>query len=343
MTSIGTYGFVNAKVRAMRSFLLTAALYRSMIETRSFRELLGVLSKTDYQKMIKQLESSGPLAIEHILLTEEIHRLQKIARFSKNDPHQMVRLFLERYDVEKLKTLLRLWHKKGGINTQIFEKRIVYDLPMDAILKAENLEGIVLLLEGTPFQDILEKHIQDYKEQKTVFPLELALDKEYYGRLWQTTTKLNRRDRRIAQRLFGIEIDLKNLDWINRFRTYYQTPASEIESYLLPHGYRLGSEQLQTVFGGGNVTEIITKIIRGSAFSLPKELDENTVSQIIENFLYQILAFEAKRAFSEFPFSIGSILGYMILQRMESKNLKTIIYAKSYNLPAEKIEDHLVL
>ncbi len=327
----------------MRSYLLTAALYRSMIESRSFRELLDVLSKTDYQKIIKQLESSGPLTIEYILLTEEIHRLQKIARFSKQDPHQMVELFLERYDVEKLKTLLRLWHKKGETNTHIYKKKIVYDLPVDAILTAENLEGIVLLLEGTPFQNILEKHIQDYKEQKTVFPLELALDKEYYGRLWQTATTLNRRDRRIAQRLFGIEIDLKNLDWINRFRTYYQTPASEIQSYLLPHGYRLGSEEFQTVFGGENVTKILTKIIQGSALSLPEELDEKTVSQIIENFLYQILAVEAKRAFSEFPFSIGSILGYMILQRIESKNLKTIIYAKSYHLPPAKIEDHLVL
>ena len=91
------------------------------------------------------------------------------------------------------------------------------------------------------------------------------------------------------------------------------------------------------------MTEILTKIIRGSALSLPGELDENAVSQIIENFLYHVLAVEAKHAFSEFPFSIGSILGYMILQRIESKNLKTIIYAKSYNLPASKIEDHLVL
>ncbi|MBN2029657.1 V-type ATPase subunit [bacterium] len=343
MTSIGTYGLVNAKVRAMRSFLLTTALYRSMIEAQSFRELLNVLSKTDYQKLIKQLESSDPLAIERILLTEEIHRLQKIARISKNDPHQMVQLFIEKYDVEKLKTLLRLWHKKGEKNTKIYEKKIVYDLPVDAILSAKDAGEIVLLLEGTPFQKTLEKHIAEYNEQKTVFPLELALDKDYYSRLWHTATKLNRRDRRIAQRLFGIEIDLKNLDWINRFRTYYDTPSSEIESYLLPHGYRLGSKEFQTVFGGGNVSKILIKIIDGSDLSLPEELGENTVSQIIEHFLYQVLAVEAKRAFSEFPFSIGAILGFMVLQRIESKNLKTLIYAKSYNLPPDKIEDHLVL
>ncbi|MCJ7812820.1 V-type ATPase subunit [bacterium] len=327
----------------MRSFLLTAALYRSMIEAKGYREILAVLSKTNYQGMVNQLESSETWAFEKIFLSEEIHRLQKIAKLCKNDPHQMTLLCIERYDVEKMKVLLRLWHKKEKTNAHIYEEKIVYHLPVNAILSTENLEEIILLLEGTPFQQILSRFIQMYKDRKTIFPLELALDKDYFERIWQATAKLNQRDRRIAQRLFGIEIDLTNLDWMNRFRTYYNTSSAEIGSFLLPHGYQLGSEEIQTVLEKKNIAEILTKINGGIHASLTEEREEISLSQMIEYFLYRVLSSEAKHAFSEFPFSIGAILGYMVLQRIESKNLKTLIYAKSYHLPSAQIESLLVL
>ncbi len=343
MTSIGTYGFINAKVRAMRSFLLTAALYRSMIEAKSYQELLAVLSKTDYNKMIDRLESSETVAFEKIFLSEEIYRLQKIANLCKNDLHQLTLLCLERYDVEKMKTILRQWHKKEKTHVQIHEEKIIYHLPVDAILSTDSLEGIILLLEGTPFQQTLSRSVQVYKDRKTTFPLELALDKDYFDRVWQTIEKLNRRDRQIAQRIFGIEIDLKNLDWINRFRTYYDASSAEIGSFLLPHGYRLGSEEIQTVLAKKNISEILSKITHGIPVLLTEKTEETSLSQMIEHFLYQVLSSEAKRAFSGFPFSIGTILGYMILQRIESKNLKTLIYAKLYHLPSTQIEGLLVL
>jgi len=66
-------------------------------------------------------------------------------------------------------------------------------------------------------------------------------------------------------------------------------------------------------------SEEITKLI--------KELIEENMS-FIENFLHEVLLKEIKRALSGYPFTIGAILGYVVLKRNETKNIISLLYAK---------------
>jgi vacuolar-type H+-ATPase subunit C/Vma6 len=342
MTSISTYGFVNAKVRTKRSFLLTATLYHSMIEAQNLQELCSILLKTRYREMIEQLKSPTPLVIERALFGEEVRQLQQIAKHMKNDPHRMISLSMERYEIERLKIVLRQLHRKDKAPIPLYRKKILYDLPVDLLLSSDSLKSFVLLLEGTPYHKILTEVLPLYDERKTLFPLELALDKDLFNRIWEATTLLNRRDLRIARRLFGIEIDLRNIDWINRFRTYYNAPSADVEGWLLPHGYRLGSEDIQALLSKENVSDALAKATAGFRVPLPEDREGDNFMQAIESFLYRVLFSEAKRSFGEYPFSIGAILGYIVLQRIESKNLRTLIHAKSYDLTTQEIENLLI-
>ncbi len=169
---------------------------------------------------------------------------------------------------------------------------------------------------------------------------------------------LNARDRAVVRRLVGIEIDLKNLDWISRFRNYYKLPFAEIRDLLLPNGSKIGAEALADFAAEGRMSDAAARVARGTGILLPESdifpreqsrpADRDAIfgaSQLdaMERFLSHILLSEARRAFRGNPLCIGSILGYFYCLRMETRNLKTLLTGKRYGIPAPQIESYLVV
>lgn len=342
MGSIGTCGFINAKVRTMRSFLLTESVYRALVSAQTVEEFFSVLSQTRFRGAVEKIKDKTPEEIEEALLLEEIQGIRLIEKNSRGSFRALVSLFLDKYEVEKLKILLRSWYRRKRIAPRILRESIVYDFPVDAIVAASDLDDIVTLLAGTPFQGVLYRAAQEYEEKGSLFSLELALDKDLFHRLWEATESLPKKDRRIARRLLGIEIDLRNIQWIGRFRKYYNMSSAEIGNVLLPYGYRMEEGDYQKLASGGDILKAVG-LIRKEAAALQEFSQEESDLNSVERILYHILLLEAKRAFREFPFSIGSILGYIVLLQIETKNLKTLYEAKMYKLSSQQAEDLLVL
>lgn len=342
MTAINTYAFLNAKVRAMRSNLMSTAFYKSMIEAYDQQDLYQLLIQSRFRNRIEQLGYHDAQAIECQLLLEEIDQLNVIRKYAKDPVKSFVHSLLERYDSEKVKTLLRCWHHKGASQFQPIREKIVADIPIDLVLNAPDLETIGTLLLTTPFGKSILAAASDYKSYQTLFPVELALDRGTFQRLVDVSSGLKRKDKHIVRRLLGIEIDIKNLGWIGRFKSYYDLSAAEIMIHLLPQGYRLSMDHIRKILAGGSLQEALVEVLKGTQLRIPVELDDTLALDTMERFLYEILLYEAKRAFSDFPFSIGAVLGYFYLMRIETKNIRTLFQAKGYALTAEQTESLLV-
>ncbi|MBN2104007.1 V-type ATPase subunit [bacterium] len=341
MSSIDTYGLINAKVRTMRSYFLTEAQYRQLVESKSLREFWALLSQTRYAPLVEKVNYQEPVQVEQSFLLAEIQQLNQIKKYSHKRTSDVLNRLMERYDGEKLKIILRSWFRQGKGSNEILPDRILYDFPIQAMVQAKDIHEIIFLLEGTPFQKVLYEARQNYIETRSLFPLELAIDRRIYQRLLDIKSFINRRDRRIVERLIGVEIDLKNLEWIGRFKKYYQLSSAQIADYLLPHGYRLGKEQIRQSLGGDSITKILLQIMRGMNADLPAEMEGELALKALDLFLKEVLMREARRAFGEFPFSIGSVLGYFYLMRLEMQNLRMMVQAKQYNLPPADIDGML--
>jgi len=342
MNAIGTYGMINAKVRTMRSYFLTETQYRQLIETKSLREFWNLLSETRYKSLVETVNYQEPAQVEHSFLMAEVEQLRQIRKYSRKETMDVISRLMERYDGEKLKIILRAWFRRKTEPDDIYLDKIIYDFPVSALLKARDIHEFILLLEGTPFQKVLIPAAESYQLTKSLFPLELAIDRQVYERLLDVKTFLNRRDRHIVERLIGVEIDLRNLDWIGRFKKYFEVSSAQIGDYLLPHGYRLGENQIRQFLGGDSVTKVLLDIMRGMKVSLPGTMEGDLALEALDLFLREVLMKEARRAFTVFPFSIGAILGYYYLMRLEMQNLRTMVQAKQYNLPPQTI-DSMVL
>ncbi len=343
MPAVGRHSYTNAKVRAMRSHLVMDTLYQSLVAAPTLSAMLALLSSTHLSKLGQKNPAILPDEIQKQLAEEEMRQLQTLKKHSKGDSHDLMLCFLERSDAELLKVLLRRWHHKETVSGSPISITALHAIPVSTIIEAGSLAEIADLLDGTPFRSILARQVAAFEREKNLFPIEFAIDQYVFGRLWDTVQAFPRKDRQIAARLVGIEIDLKNIQWIDRYVTFYHLPAAEVRDLVLAHGFHIGPEQVQYLASGGDVRDVLGKLTHDAPTLKPLTGDDRLGRNLIERVLTQILLSEANRAFSAFPFSVGSVIGYIYLLRFETQNIRMLIDAKEYGLSPEAAEELLIV
>ncbi|MFA4838164.1 MAG: V-type ATPase subunit [Candidatus Neomarinimicrobiota bacterium] len=342
MSDIRSYAFINAKVRAKRAFLLSEADYSDLCEAKNIYESLLILSRTRYKEMAERLESQTVESIEKELHFEEIDQFLKLMKVSRGSAQNFLDALILNYDGEKLKALLRAWQSKTPLPDSFYAGKITIDFPISDLLSAIDLEQFIELLRDTNFYEPLKSALTPLTTRNRLFDLEIAIDKFLYLELWNLTAKMSRTDQEIVRRIVGVEIDLKNLEWIARAKKYYQLQQTELESMLIPHGYHLTKNQMRKITSTGSIGDGLSRILPGVTLPVATESEEIQSLSALEIILDQALFIEANRAFLSFPLSIGSTVGYYYLAKCEMRNLKAIFNAKSYGLTPEETEALLV-
>ncbi len=340
MSSIGTYGYINAKVRTLRSSLLSRKQVKGLAAAPDLSALATMLQESFFHRPFL-FPDAGAAIMEHAVYQEEIDSLRHVQKNAGKSVAGLLDLFIERFDSEQVKRLLRNWHS-GNKTAPLTFADTVYALDFESLARADGLEQLVLGLKETPYAQILSPLLPQYHARRTVFPLEVAIDRDLYSRTWELAESLSGLDRKLLSRLLGLETDLKNLGWISRYMHYYQITPLETEAYLLPRGFRLNAHRLAGAVQAGKVQDLFNELLRGSRITLPPG-GEGSMMELVERFLYYVLHREAGNAFSAFPFSLGAVLGYVYLLKIQSKNVVTLISGKSYGMQPDAIENMLVL
>ncbi|MBN2201621.1 V-type ATPase subunit [bacterium] len=343
MEAVREYGFINAKVRAMRSRFLTEASFRQLAATRDSRELASALAQTRYRDAMNGVDPASVEAVESAIERFETGELLVILKYAKSGSADLVRLLIERYDVERLKACLRLVHGGSAPVEPPAGKPLVMSFSEQAVAAAGSFREAAALVPDADYRKALESSAAEVEERRTLFPAELALDRTLFGRIWKAGQSMNSRDRGIVRRLLGIEIDLKNLDWLSRFRNYYKLSASESLDLLLPNGSKLDAKALHRMAAEERIGDAFGRVSAGTGVPAPEAGTGPAAIESMERFLSHVLLAGARRAFIGNPLSIGSILGYFYCLRAETRNVRTLFTARRLGLDPHQAEAHLVL
>ncbi len=125
------YGYVNARIRGMRSRLLDRKEIENLIFQPDLDSLIADLEKTAYKEDIIEAKVlySGVLCIEYALRKNFTRTFRKILGFvSESEAERYIRIFLHRWDVQNIKTILR------GKNIHVTNEEI-----LDCLVPPENL------------------------------------------------------------------------------------------------------------------------------------------------------------------------------------------------------------
>jgi vacuolar-type H+-ATPase subunit C/Vma6 len=223
-------------------------------------------------------------------------------------------------------------------------KKLPYSIPYQAIAEASSFEDAISYLAGTPYFSAINAVMEEYEEKKTLFPVEINLEIDYFRRLKRQVEALGKRDRKVSRRLVGLEIDRKNLAWLIRLKFYYDVPTGDLFEYNIPGGYRMTADKLKASFKAESIKEVLNLALEKSFKNASEMLvrgEELSKLYLLEIILWNYQIAEAKRTLSGFPFTMGTVLSYLILKRTEIRNIITILNGKVYGMDRSAIESHL--
>jgi len=340
MRQLATYAFTNAKVRAMLSYLMDPATFSGLLESRNIYELIDMLKKTRYRDVFSGAnpDSLDLLSIERRLLLNDIAIYKKVQdSLSGKKEKEFVSILMQRYEIEDLKVVLRLWNSKEPVKVEdyILGEKIKFNIDHEKIASAETIEEVIVLLDKTDYKEPLMAARDKFKSTRSLFYLEASLDIDYYKRLTACISAFSPADKRVASRILSVEVDGENIQWLIKMRKYYGLVLSDMLEWFMPGGSLKAQSALRNLYSSGGIAKVIESVALGPYLPV-KDLAEENI-HLIESFLYEILLKEVKRALGGDPFTIGTVYGYLILKRRETKNIISLLYAKACGLKKEDL------
>ena len=246
---LATYAFLNAKLKARTAALLDGERIGEMVRAKSLPEAMLQLRGTRFESLEASLAATGDLrACEASLYADEARVFLELVRWSREPVRSFFLALTLRFEVDRLKDILRLWFDgvvRGGdpVGHAGYADRVplVNALDLDAMLVAADAGEMADALAGTPYARLVAAGLPEAVERGNLFELELELDKFYFSSAYAAAAALAPRDRVIAERALDMDADAQNADRLNRYMAWYGMDGERAAACLLPYGSAAGA------------------------------------------------------------------------------------------------------
>lgn len=339
------YGALSGKTHAMFGRLLKPKDYAEMIQKKAVCDVASYLKySTHFSHVLGDIEEScihrGHL--ENILKHDYIDDFGKLIKFTKGDLRVFINSLFIRLEVESLKLLCRVF-EAGHVEQGLLEESLLFltkydELNIPKLALSRNLEDLVSGLKGTSYYDVLNPFLSAPKENR-LFKLEMALDLHYFTLVQETFSSLLKgRDLKLAREVIGIEIDVFNIFWIYRSKTFYQTDKELIYSYIVKSWYKVNRRIVDALINAKTSEEFLS-VLNDTVYAF---LFKGHEAGIFEHNYLEFVYKYHRTKFRTDNFSIACVVSFLKLREIELNNIISIIEGIRYKLPSDQIEKYLV-
>ncbi len=333
MCAIGLYANINAKVRAMLSQLLDSEKWQSMLSCKDLPSLMAKLEGTRYEKWTKNTTPEEFVRLlDKTIVTESAFTEKRIKNFLSGTPAEIMGILTEEYDIDQIKRGLRCWKKKITFekpDPDILSGRHIID--WDIFNRYEMpVEELILSLPMNPFGAALGNARMIYKKTQALFFFEVALEKDLFRRIWLEIDKLSGSDKKSVQKLFGLQIDILNIKNMIRSKFYYHISPEMIEHIIYNNGANLSYNKCFDAYANFEQKEFLAKIACTPFDRLSEILkmpDIKPAMMLIDELLFELFHRQIRSIFSGYPFTMGVPLAYVMLNRWELKQVRSLAWS----------------
>ncbi len=336
------YAVTNAVTRAMLSELLTRGDFEALLRAPSIREAWELLGKNAGYGALPQDIPLEAMSIEKSLQEAAALRFKWSTRMLTRHPQEVGLLLLARWELDNLEFALRLWHGKDpNLGPLLSQPLLVHELPVLEIVSAQSVEDVAEVLRHTPYRAPIASAAAAYKEKRSIFHVEVALERDYYQRLLRATQALGGTDAQKGMKIVGAEIDMLNLCWLARLLEYYHVESSAAKEMMIPGPSPLAKHLARVGVSQGMVDRLSAQFIgddferegRGSSM-----LDRLAM---LESSVREMAVAAARDLLAGYPFSIACVFAFYLLKRNEQRNLCTVFAGRLGGLDESGISKRL--
>ena len=278
------YGYINARIRGMKSRLLGPELLESLILKPDTDAIITELEKTPYREEIVKasVQHAGLACIEVALRMNIARTFRKIYSLFENEKDEKyARILLNRWDVHNIKTILRgknIHETSSEILGCLIPAGELDEATLVELVKQPDVRGVIDLLATWRiiYSLPLTRHFKDYSEKRDLAVMEYALDKFYFA-IALDTIRGNTYDDRIMREMVATEIDVTNIRSVLKM-IRDRIPIEEAQEFLIPGGAILDKKRLVLLVKAGTIKDA-SKQLMGTPYEFLGQVPEETFKQ----------------------------------------------------------------
>ncbi len=346
------YGYANARIRGMKSRLLSRAFLDELIAAPDIAQCIQALMDTEYAPDLDEalIRGRDATSVGGALKNNMVRTYQKVLGFLNEEASFILTTLLGRWDTYNLKTILRgknMHLVTGEIEEGLFAAGQLSNVDLAALAAAEDVRHVVDIAStwGLPFARALREGFTQFATSGSLAELELALDR-YYADWARERLSKSRANVATARKILGIQVDIMNLITVLRFQKA-DTESFRPEDYFLEGGKSVELGLYVELAKLSDVDQVLDGL-RATPYG--KLLDDVAVKYIEAN---SIAVFE--RALEDFlmrraltlgigdPLGIGVGISYLWAKQNEITNLRIIVRGKAVGMPLDRVRSELIL
>ena len=342
------YAALHSRVRVMYGALLTSQDEARLSEAADLPALVGMLKDTAYGPYLTNLDDKGmnPRRIIYQIKKRIAETYLTIIHSTPAPARPLMIQLFRHFELDNLKAVLRgiaagsSWEDIQGI---LFPLGSLTVIPAEEMVAAGTIEAALARMPHTPYSESSAHALKRYTEEQSLFPLEVALDLNYWRELWININRLADQDRTQTLRIMGRWLDMNNLMWAMRYRIYHHLAEEEIINYTLPFGYHIRDDDIRAIAAGADIARIVERLYPGinNVEELLQEPERGLPK--LELQLQRLIRKRFIASFTGYPFHIGLPLAFVLLLELELQDLIVLIEAKSSAMKTEDFIPYLLL
>lgn len=361
------YGYSNARVRAMRKFLLSRRQADELLKLHSTAAVVEYLSRTPYKEDFANmpLKISEEGRVEMAITRNFARTAQKLLKITPEQSRGTMLAFLSRYDIQNVKTILlakKLGKTKEETQGLLLPAGSLKQSELNEMMAAKSSDELYTAIRGSDFGAKFLSSVSIRKIPKSQIKAALqygtsdtakldmfltALDFYYYESA-SSLAGAGDKDAEAIVKLLKSEIDAKNIVTIMRLKREKADRKVIMDSML--EGGSIYKAQLEKLAGAKDMGEVVNSVSNffisetgADEFSRAEQQykDDGQISHF-EVVFEKSLARRSLHTLRSSILSIGAIVGFFLLKEEEMNNIKKIVRGKALGVPQEKIAEMLV-
>ncbi len=341
----GNYPYVTARVRAKKSLLLPVDVYERMLRM-DVAEIARVIAEGAYKVEVLELGTKlrGVDLIESATTRNLARVFNQIIGFSEGELRLMIGLYLGRFDMDNVKTIVRA-KTFGATTAEILEDLVPAGSMSEPFLRKlidrPTLEAMFDLLEGTIYAQALEALGTPAGQVQRWSEWEDLVTRLYYENLL-AAIPYRTEGTRLMREFVRREVDLVNLRTLLRLWTSgtkwprdpfidggFEIPKADLAAMVALD--EAGLEARLRKFGVSE--DLAAQVKRARALG---------VGQLIRQ-VEKIHLLAAGKQAHVHPLSVLPVLDFIVRKDREVQNIRIIARGKESGLQLEVIRDLLVV
>lgn len=351
-SSLGECLSVGVKAHVLYSRLLTTEDYWSLLSSDTVGETAGKLRACEgYRDYLAALpQEVHRYDLEAAVKMSLLEQAKTFLLHFNSARDGFFRAWVSWYEGENLKSVFR--HIAAGHTDRDELRRRLYAIPgtkvaYDNVLSARDFSEMSDALRESPYYKVLAEPMKRLVsgEERTLFPLEMALDSFIELRLYRWMNKLEPYERKMLLPIFGARIDLMNMYILYRALAFYNMTPEETLNRLLPVRYKMSLRFLREILRVREV-ETVAQMLRERfpeySSVLTETLEEGEPHLALERNIKRYTYTQALRVFRRGAPGFHTAMSYFVIKEFEIQDLIHIIEDVRYGYDRRHAATYLI-